>query len=336
MIYAENRRNYGQIDCPAPTILPAERLRRTRNASAAQDLLRLGKGAYRMNNESYSRNNELTDDGAAADGQYLQINCTGICAMNRSFTTYRPQGRRDYYLLFMDRGTLEVIREGQPQVIQPGHLVIFHPGETQWYVKHDDSEMVYYWIHFTGYGVPEVLSGCGLAAAGIYYTGPRQDITEAFREIFQNFIGRDSCYETAAAAQLLAILVRIRRSIDELECTRRGLIAGRLKASLNYIHSQYNRPISVRELAELEHLSPSRYCWLFRQQMGLSPHDFIIDLRLRMAADLMAKTDLSLKQIAHMVGYDDQLYFSRLFRSKRGLAPKHYAQSLLNLMDKEQ
>ena len=107
-------------------------------------------------------------------------------------------------------------------------------------------------------------------------------------------------------------------------------MASKLKESLNFIHRHYSQTISVHDLANLEHLSTSRYCTLFRQHMGISPQNFIIELRLRMATDLMMKTDLSLKQIARMVGYDDQLYFSRLFRSKRGLAPREYIRGLTN------
>ena len=87
------------------------------------------------------------------------------------------------------------------------------------------------------------------------------------------------------------------------------------------IHQQYSRSISVRELADLEHLSVSRYAALFRACMGLSPQAYIIRMRLDMAMELLQRTDLSVKQIAQTVGYADQLSSSRPFRPPRGVPP---------------
>lgn len=285
-----------------------------------------------MDSEAYYRIMDASGCDHAVVDRYLVINCVGVSVLTRPFTTYRPSGRRDYYLMLLDQGSLDMVLGGQVTTIQPGHVALFHPGEETWYIKRDDSELVYYWVHFTGYGADEILAGCGLAKSGLYYTGLRQEFSESFREIFQNYIERDSCHELDAAAQLAGILVQIRRSLDELASTRRTLMAGKLKESLNFIHRHYSQTISVRDLANLEHLSSSRYCALFRQHMGISPQNFIIELRLRMAADLMMKTDLSLKQISRMVGYDDQLYFSRLFRSKRGLSPRQYIRGLTTCM----
>lgn len=285
-----------------------------------------------MDNQSYYRIMDETGCDRAVTDQFLLVNCVGICSITRPFTTHRPQGRQDYYLMYLEQGTLEVLLNGQVLTMQPGHLVLFYPGEDTWYAKHDAGEMAYYWIHFTGSGVPSVLAGCGLEKPGIYFTGPGPDIPTAFRAVFQNYINRDSCHAIAAAAQLISILVLIRRSMADLANTRRDLTAGKMKASLAYIHHHYSQPITIRELADLEHLSTSRYCALFQRATGISPNAYIIDLRLRMATDLMMKTDLSLKQIAQLVGYDDQLYFSRLFHSKRGLSPKQYVVSLSRLL----
>ncbi len=288
-----------------------------------------------MDNQSYYRLLDNTGCDKAENDRYLVVNCTGVFNIDRPFVTNRPSGRQDYYLMYLDQGQLDVLLDGRRQTLQPGHAVLFHPGDATWYAKNDAGTMTYYWIHFTGYGVPAVLRGCGLEAAGSYYAGPRQEMTEIFHELFQNYLSRDSCFELAAAAQLANILVLIRRSLDELARSRHNQVTGQIKASLEYIHHHYSQPISLAQLAAMEHRSPSRYGALFRQIMGVSPYEFIVGLRLRMAADLMMKTNLSLKQIAQMVGYEDQLYFSRLFRSRRGLSPRQYVRSLAAVAGQE-
>ena len=74
----------------------------------------------------------------------------------------------------------------------------------------------------------------------------------------------------------------------------------------------------------MEHLSPSRYSAVFRGCMGVSPQGFLIGLRMKNAADLIRRTDLTITQVAQAVGYEDALYFSTLFRRKMGLPPSRY------------
>jgi len=277
-----------------------------------------------MDNQAYYRIDDSDGCDIAITDAYLVVNCVGICVMTKPFTTYRRHGRHDYYLLYLYQGELDIFIDGQPQTIQAGHMVIFHPDCETRYTKRDENELVYYWAHFTGAGVPTVLEQCSLGRQDVYFAGIHQDIADMFRQMFQNFIYRDACYETAAGAQLTGILVQIRRSVNGLTAARRNLSAVKISKSLNYIHRHYSQMITVGQLAEIEHLSVSRYRVLFRQCIGVSPQTFIIDLRLRMAAELMSMSGLNLKQIAQMVGYDDQLYFSRLFKAKRGFAPKKY------------
>ena len=62
--------------------------------------------------------------------------------------------------------------------------------------------------------------------------------------------------------------------------------------------------------------------------MGVSPQQYLIDLRLRNARDLLISTDLSISEVARSVGYDDPLYFSRLYRKHYGLSPRESRHAL--------
>ena len=77
-------------------------------------------------------------------------------------------------------------------------------------------------------------------------------------------------------------------------------------------------------MAELAHLSPSRFRALFREATGLSPLDYLLVLRLNHARQLMLQTGSSIGEVARAVGYEDQLYFSRIFKKRTGLSPSAY------------
>lgn len=84
----------------------------------------------------------------------------------------------------------------------------------------------------------------------------------------------------------------------------------------------------LHELAALCHLSYSHFRALFRKQIGRSPHDYILFRRMREAACMLDDPDRRIQDVAYECGYDDPAQFTRLFKSKIGLSPKRYRDSI--------
>ena len=105
-----------------------------------------------------------------------------------------------------------------------------------------------------------------------------------------------------------------------------------LKISLNYIHTFFTSKIDIPHLASLENLSNSRYVTVFKNQIGKSPNEYIIDLRLQLAKSLLDNTNMSIRQISENIGYTDQYFFSRLFKRHIGVSPQGYRKNK-NLID---
>ena len=129
----------------------------------------------------------------------------------------------------------------------------------------------------------------------------------------------------AACAGVVALLTEI---------ARRAEIGGRapvdderISRAIAHLHRSYSQPVSVDEMAAHAHLSSSRFRRLFHQRTGFSPLEYLTRLRLNHASQLMAETALSIAEIARAVGYEDPLYFSRLFRRKMGVSPTEFRQS---------
>lgn len=100
--------------------------------------------------------------------------------------------------------------------------------------------------------------------------------------------------------------------------------AQRIEVSLRYMMENLNQPMKVPALSAMVGLSESSFFALFKSATGLTPIDFLIRTRMQRAGELLAETTLQIKQIAAMLGYDDQFYFSRLFKSVHGVAPREY------------
>ncbi len=84
------------------------------------------------------------------------------------------------------------------------------------------------------------------------------------------------------------------------------------------------KPLRLSTLATLANLSPSHYTALFKHHTGYAPIDYFIRLRMHYAGQLLDTTNLPIKKIAASLGYDDQFYFSRMFKAVNEASPTEY------------
>jgi AraC-like DNA-binding protein len=98
----------------------------------------------------------------------------------------------------------------------------------------------------------------------------------------------------------------------------------RVLPALGLIHGDIAANFTREKLAAHVYLSPSRFATIFKEALGLSPIDYIVKLRMQRAQQLLLDTHLLIEQVAAKVGYDDALYFSRLFKVHYGLSPRQY------------
>ncbi|MBW4082986.1 AraC family transcriptional regulator [Paenibacillus sp. S150] len=91
-----------------------------------------------------------------------------------------------------------------------------------------------------------------------------------------------------------------------------------------YIEQHYNESLSIEQLARMANLSPKYYVDLFKKNYGKSAIDYVTELRMDNAKQLMLHSDARLRDIAHRVGYQDEFYFSRKFKQEVGMSPTGY------------
>lgn len=103
------------------------------------------------------------------------------------------------------------------------------------------------------------------------------------------------------------------------------------KSSLNplndvikYIHENYEQEITLEDLAGIVHLSPIYFCSVFRDTFGTSPMQYLQDIRLENAKQLLSNSNDSITNIAERVGFQSIHYFSRLFKAHEGVTPSYF------------
>lgn len=100
-----------------------------------------------------------------------------------------------------------------------------------------------------------------------------------------------------------------------------------LKQVVDFAHSYMQFNIGLHEMAGLVHLSPYHFGRLFKQTVGKSPYQFILQLKIDCAKKLIKKNNGPISEIAYQLNFSDQSHFSNAFRKATGISPRQYLYS---------
>lgn len=270
----------------------------------------------------YNRENSSEESNVRVDDLPLVVNCTGRVDLPCKFTTHAKYGRHDFYLMYLTSGELDAVVNDKNEHITPGCAVIFPPEREYTYSKTSKADVQYLWTHFTGSNAESLLAKLGLSG-GVYPIGIDENISGMFFQLMEDFILRDDFFIESTAAKLTEILITIRRRL-ETSTEQPVASVSRIFESIRYIHANYKKNLTNEQLAKIENLSVSQYIELFKRCTGTTPHSYLIELRIRNSCDLLLRSDLSVTQAALAVGYSDAHYFSRIFKSYRGVTPEEF------------
>jgi len=275
-----------------------------------------------MREQSYYRFIDVEANNLSDESIPLIVNCVGYAYMYHPFRT--ASVRNDFYLQYMDKGKLKTVIGGTETDFSPGQFVIHEAGKPYEYFL-DGSEMGYYWVHFTGAYPRTLMKRLGLRFGEIYTSSENSaNPGRIFSQLFREFMIKGRGFEDSCAALLVSLLTELARMTEHDGSDLSSGLKSRFMQSLSFIHNHYTEEIRIESLADMEHLSVSRYRDVFRKITGMAPIEYIISLRIQRACELLVSTDFTVTQIASLCGYGDVLYFIRLFHQKTGISPGAY------------
>lgn len=97
-----------------------------------------------------------------------------------------------------------------------------------------------------------------------------------------------------------------------------------IKRAITYISEHFNTPLTLEEVAEHVHLHPAYFSTLFKNTTGTSFKNYLNKIRIEESKLLLSNTDYSIIDIAIAVGFEDQSYFSKVFKKYTGTTPKQF------------
>lgn len=243
--------------------------------------------------------------------------------------TYWQKGRRDYQILYVANGKTHFWFDGKEEIVSAGHMVLYKPEEIQKYVYYLEDNPEVFWIHFTGSDVKNILAYHGISLdEHVFYCGVLPDYKALFRKIIQELQLCRYGYEDYIASLFNDILLLVDRQQHEQKKAT-GNVQEQIERAAAYFNENYNTKISIDDYAESLHISTNWFIHNFKQYAGMSPAQYILSLRMVNAQSLLERTTYNIKEISEIVGYENPLYFSRVFKKEIGKSPAQYRKEMI-------
>ena len=258
----------------------------------------------------------------------LRINNCGYYRVHTTpvIETPHPEGRNDYQLLYIAAGKGEFYFKGskEPTIVTKGNMILFRPGEPQVYYYYAVDKTEVYWVHFTGWKVEEYLERYELPHdENVFYTGVSPDYPWIYNQMIRELQLQRVNHEDMISLYMHHIFITINRYIKERRETKNDTIND-IERAAHYFKDNYNKQISIEQYAAEHLMSVNWFIHSFKSVMKMSPMQYIISLRIAMAKGYLENSAKNIAEISNEVGYENALYFSRLFRKYTGMTPTEY------------
>lgn len=276
--------------------------------------------------------NENLEIGYEDKNNYLSVNCSGYQKyITKGSKRLREYGRLDFQMLYIIKGKGKFrIHENILDVCE-GNILIYRPGEMQQYAYFQEDKTEVYWIHFTGYGVEEYLKKIGIWNESIYFVGLDTELIQAYKRVIHELQLKRPLFEIAATAICLELLMKVGRKRIEVENLSKWKKDEDIYRVIEKLHSSYNIKWSISELSNMCNLSSFQFIRYFKRHTGMSPIDYLIKIRMDKAKELLLSSSLNISEISEILGYENSLYFSRIFKKKEGVSPEKYRKDKLGV-----
>ena len=245
---------------------------------------------------------------------------------------YGPNRRENYvlHIILEGKGVLET--GGQVFSMGKSHAFLLFPNVEAYYRADSDHPWTYMWVGFDGVTAYETMT-----KAGFSETTPVQLFEDNLvADMEEHIKGMLDASQLTLSNKLKrnSYLLRLLSDLIEFNEIKTGNQPDDLqpnsmyvKHAMDYITHHFSERIRIRELADYIGVNRSYLTTSFKKILGVSPQEFLVNLRIEKASSLLQNTDIPINLIAGQVGYDDSLAFSKLFKKYMGVSPKKFRNS---------
>lgn len=234
--------------------------------------------------------------------------------------TERPKGRIDYHLILIDKGTTYVSLNREMLKLSKNDFLIYAPNTPQLYFFEQDTLYNFYWIHFSGYYIHDLLNICKLNTDQSYHVNNACAfiIKDTIKQITSELQIKNYSYENVASSMLYALFAKLPRYMKNNDT------ANYIKEVVESFDKDFANIDNINIYARHVGISTTHFIRMFKKHTSLTPKQYIQKARLEKAKHLILTTNMKICEIAQECGFESPFYFSRLFHKYFGVPPTKF------------
>jgi len=220
-------------------------------------------------------------------------------------------------LTYVIGGSAVYVINGKEYAVKEGDLLCIPSQSRRSAISHKAGTYECFAVNFNMYNFSN--EEVDLPLPLISSVGVHEGIVSMFKRLNENWLRRRPGYVMRGCALFMLILQRfVEMLLYEVDTHQ---FDSRVKTAIRFITDNYAEPISITEAAKKVHLTPNYLGILFKQETNVTFRDYLNNIRLNQAEDMLRAGEGSITEIALKCGFKDVFYFSRLFKKFKGATP---------------
>ncbi len=229
-----------------------------------------------------------------------------------------------YYVLEIPiRGKCDIKIDAKDYCLERGVLGAITPDVAHHYKCNAKEPMEHIFIAFTGSQAKELYENCGLADSNVVELANPVEIQYLAEAILRKGLEKTQYSHELCCSYLRTLLLE--QAAAEAQIGKSACASTQTyRKCLHFIDENFSSISSPSQVADTFDINVRYLSRLFKRFGNTSPLNYIMRLKLNKAASMLLTSNLSVKEIAELVGFEDQFHFSRNFKKLHNLSPQHY------------
>jgi len=240
---------------------------------------------------------------------------------------FRPvaEGRvlPEYQIIYITEGNGIFCSAGKTRDVIPGSMFLILPGLKHFYYPKKETGWQEYWVGFKG-SFFNRLAKQGLLSEdrSFFNIGQNDYFTAIFKKIFDEVKFQKPLYQMKACSAVLTLITEMLSRSRRQE--QPDFYQQTVEKAKYLMEKNIAGDINIPGIAAQIGISTSRLNEVFKQFSSMTPYQYFIQLKIHKAEEILSEENISVKEAAWRMGFEDQYYFSRLFKHKTGIAPSDW------------
>ena len=238
--------------------------------------------------------------------------------------SYGPATRPNYIIHYILEGKGVYQVGGRKYQLSAGQGFLIEPETLTFYQADKDEPWSYLWVGVGGTEAEKYIQDIGLNSSQLIF---QYEQGERLKKIVLEML-KHTRVTVANLYYLQGQLYDFFSALTEDDvinsCVDISRVSVYIQEAVTFIRNHYSRGLNVADIAKHMNVNRSYLYTLFKDNLGMSPKDFLTKFQISQAREQLALTDLSIEEVAEVCGYHSCLVFSKAFKKENGMTPTEY------------